>query len=121
MTNWLERFALNPSLKYPRSGVTLRLAANDPSGVYRRAGSCRSNFGGNTMNRFLTLLAFLVLASSAFASSTTCPLPNSPYSGYLGGFSCVSGNLMFNDFFYSATPGSPSASDVMVTPLTDTN
>jgi hypothetical protein len=72
------------------------------------------------MNRFLTLLAFLVLASSAFASSTTCPLPNSPYSGYLGGFSCVSGNLMFNDFFYSATPGSPSASNVMVTPLTDT-
>jgi hypothetical protein len=72
------------------------------------------------MNRFLTLLAFLVLASSAFASSTTCPLPNSPYSGYLGGFSCVSGNLMFNNFSYSATPGSPSASAVIVTPITDT-
>ena len=72
------------------------------------------------MNRFLTLLAFLVLASSAFASSTTCPLPNSPYAGYLGGFTCVSGNLMFSDFFYSSTPGAPSASAVMVTPLTDT-
>jgi hypothetical protein len=73
------------------------------------------------MNRFLTLLAFLVLASSAFASSTTCPLPNSPYSGYVvSGFSCVSGNLMFSDFLYSATPGSPSAAGVQVTPLTDT-
>jgi hypothetical protein len=73
------------------------------------------------MNRFfLSLLAFLVLASSAFASTTTCPLPNSPYSGYLGGFSCVSGNLMFSEFLYSATPGSPSAAGVMVTPLLDT-
>ena len=72
------------------------------------------------MNRFLTLLAFLVLASSAFASSTTCPLPNSPYSGYLGGFSCVSGNLMFSDFLYSATPSAPGADAVLVTPLTDT-
>jgi hypothetical protein len=73
------------------------------------------------MNRFfLIAVAPLMLSFSAFASSTTCPQPNAPYSGYLGGFTCVSGNLMFSDFQYSASAGSPSAAAVQVTPITTT-
>jgi hypothetical protein len=72
------------------------------------------------MNRFLTLLAFLVLASSAFASSTTCLAPDTAYASYMGGFTCVSGNLMFSGFdLHVNVAGSPGASGptaVKVTP-----
>jgi hypothetical protein len=69
------------------------------------------------MNRFLTLLAFLVLASSAFASSTTCLAPGTAYALYMGGFSCVSGNLLFNGFDLQVNvPGSPDKNNVFVTP-----
>jgi hypothetical protein len=75
------------------------------------------------MKKFLILLiACAVSTSFALASTTTCLLPNAPYSAYLGGFSCVSGNLMFSDFQYSAPAGSPTAEQVQVTPiLTDGN
>jgi hypothetical protein len=69
----------------------------------------------------LLLLGGLLLTSMAFASTTTCPLPNAGYDSYLvPAFSCVSGDLMFSGFSYSATVGSPTAAQVTVTPITTT-
>ena len=74
------------------------------------------------MNRYVLLLvAGLMVVSSAFASSTTCP--TGLLSLYLvPNFSCQSGNLVFNGFSYSGT-GSPSgiaipATGIVVTPIT---
>jgi hypothetical protein len=67
------------------------------------------------MNRFLTLLAFLALASSAFAITTTCP--TGPLTAYLvPGFSCMTNALTFNSWAYSNL-GVPAA-NVTVTPGT---
>jgi hypothetical protein len=73
------------------------------------------------MKRFLLVLASLFVASSAFASTTTCP--TGLYTLYLvANFSCTSGNLTFSNFGYfaSANPAGlaiPSSS-INVTPLT---
>ena len=72
------------------------------------------------MNRFfLIALASSVLASSAFATSTTCP--TGPLSLYLvSGFSCTTNSLTFNQWGYSAAAtgtGTPiAAAGVTVTP-----
>ncbi len=72
------------------------------------------------MKKFLLVLMGVALTTSiALASPTTCLLPNAPYSAYIvSGFSCVTGNLMFSGFQYSATAGSPSAAQITVTPIT---
>jgi len=57
------------------------------------------------MKRILFLiLGCLVVACTAFASTTTCPADGSPYTAYLGaGFTCTTGNLTFSAFGYSST------------------
>ena len=59
-------------------------------------------------------LAIFVLASSAFATTTTCQ--SGSLSSYLvAGFSCESGSLIFSGFDYQ---GTAPASSITVTPLT---
>ena len=78
------------------------------------------------INKSLLVLIFagLMLSTSAFASSTTCPTTN--YGAYLGGgFTCTSGNLTFSVFGCSTTGTSPGglaipAASVTVTPTTVT-
>ena len=69
---------------------------------------------------YMIVLASLMLASSAFATSTTCP--TGPLSLYLvSGFSCSTNLLTFNAWGYSTTAtgsGTPiAASGVSVTPI----
>jgi len=67
------------------------------------------------------VLTGLVLCTSAFASTTTCPTAS--YTAYLGaGFTCTSGNLAFTAFGYSSSANPPGnaipASGLTVTPQT---
>jgi hypothetical protein len=74
------------------------------------------------MNRFYVIvLASLVLASSAFATTTTCP--TGPLSLYLvSSFSCTTNALTFNQWTYSPSAGGGAtavdASGITVTPQT---
>ena len=74
------------------------------------------------MKRMWVLIALGALAaSSALASSTTCPTTS--LTAYLvGGFTCTSGNLTFGGFsFNTASTTTPiAASAVTVTPITAT-
>lgn len=74
------------------------------------------------MSRLMLIFAIgMALASSAFASLTTCP--TGPYTLYLvPNFTCTSGDLTFSNFGYTPT-GNPSgiaipASAIAVTPIT---
>ena len=75
------------------------------------------------MTGLRTLLTVALLASSAFASSTTCP--SGDITLYLvPNFSCTSGNLIFSGFSYIGT-GNPAggaipATGVNVSPITVT-
>jgi len=67
------------------------------------------------------IFAGLLLSTSAFASSTTCP--TGAYTLYLAAsFTCTSGNLTFSAFGYSATANPAGAvipaSGITVTPQT---
>ncbi len=70
------------------------------------------------------IFAALMLSTSAFASTTTCPFSN--YGAYLGtGFTCTNGNLTFSAFGYTTTGTSPAglivpATSVGVTPQVTT-
>jgi hypothetical protein len=72
------------------------------------------------MNRFLTLLAFLALASSAFALPMPCVMASmSTYDA--AGFTCVNNSLTFSNFVYSPTTIGAGVlipdTNVTVTPL----
>jgi hypothetical protein len=65
----------------------------------------------------LLFCASFLLASSVFATTTTCP--SMPASSYLAtSFACTSGSLLFSDFSYQGTGQVSNASSVSITPLT---
>jgi hypothetical protein len=67
------------------------------------------------MKTLLCCASFL-LASSAFATTTSCP--SMPASSYLAtSFACVSGSLIFSDFGYQGTGQVSNPSSVSITPL----
>jgi hypothetical protein len=65
----------------------------------------------------LLVCASFLLASSAFATTTTCP--SMPANSYLEtSFACVSGSLIFSDFGYQGTGQVSNPGSVSITPLT---
>ena len=68
------------------------------------------------MNRFFTLLAFIVLASSAYATPAACISESMDNYLVLPGGSCTINGLTFNGWSYASA--TVAANHVLVTPVT---